>query len=147
MLSPKKGLALNLLLSYLQMETETKLITILYVDDEDVNLFLFERTFESTYKVITAKSGNEGIKKLHDHKDEIIVVISDMRMPEMNGIEFITKAKSKFSNIAYFILTGFAQNDEIDVALKTGLIRKFFTKPYELSEIKDAISESVDDLN
>jgi len=38
-------------------------------------------------------------------------VISDMRMPEMNGIEFITKAKNEFKNIAYFILTGYDQNE------------------------------------
>jgi len=129
------------------METKPKLITILYVDDEDVNLFLFERTFESTYKVLTARSGDEGLEKLHAHNGEIIVVISDMRMPEMNGIEFITQAKNEFENIAYFILTGFAHNDEIDTALKSGLIRKFFTKPYEISEIETAIDESLADLD
>jgi len=116
------------------------------VDDEDVNLFLFERTFESTYKVLTAHSGSEGLEKLHAHNDEIIVVISDMRMPEMNGIEFITQAKKDFKNIAYFILTGFAHNDEIDKALKSGLIREFFTKPYEISEIETAINKSLSDL-
>ena len=68
--------------------------TILYVDDEDVNLFLFEKTFESYYTVITAKSGDEGLKKIEEHQKDIAVVISDMRMPGMNGIEFIEIARS-----------------------------------------------------
>ena len=101
-------------------------VSILYVDDEEVNLFLFEKSFEGKYTIHTAKSGTEGLEKLEKHKGEIIVVISDMRMPEMNGIEFITKAKENFKNIAYFILTGYAHDNEIETALNTGLIQKFF---------------------
>ena len=137
----------NLLLNYRQAGHLFMEISILYVDDEEVNLFLFEKTFESTYNVITAGSGNEGLKKLAEHQEETIVVISDMRMPEMNGIEFITKAKNQFNNIAYFILTGFAHNSEIEMALKTGLIQRFFTKPYDVSEIQTAISESLTNLS
>ncbi|MCP4457275.1 MAG: response regulator [Cytophagales bacterium] len=121
--------------------------TVLYVDDEDVNLFLFSRTFESTYNVLTARSGAEGLGILEANKEEIIVVISDMKMPEMNGIEFITKAKNQFKNVSYFILTGFAHNNEIEVALKTGLIQRFFIKPFDVSEIQMAITESLENLS
>lgn len=122
-------------------------ITVLYVDDEEVNLFLFEKMFESTYNVFTASSGPEGLEKLAMYKEEIIVVISDMRMPEMNGIEFIKKASHQFKNIIYFILTGYAHNQEIEESLNSGLIQRFFTKPYEVNEIETAISESVAGLN
>ncbi len=70
-----------------------KNITILYVDDEQTNLVLFEYSFKDLYNVITANSGEEGLLKLKDYKDDIIVVISDMRMPKMNGIEFIIEAR------------------------------------------------------
>ena len=73
--------------------------TILYVDDEEINLFIFEQTFQDDYKVFTANSGEEGLKQLDNHAESILVVISDMRMPNMNGVEFITQAKAKHQKI------------------------------------------------
>jgi CheY-like chemotaxis protein len=92
-------------------------ITLLYVDDEDINLFLFEKSFSSLYNVITANSGEEGLMKLANYSNDIIVVITDMRMPGMDGIMFIRKAKETFNNIAYYVLTAFNYNDEINKAL------------------------------
>lgn len=114
-------------------------ITILYVDDEDINLFLFKSSFEPKYEVITARSGKEGLEKLEGYHDKIIVVISDMNMPMMNGIEFIEEARKTYKNIAYFILTGYDYNQEIDKALKTNVIQKFFTKPFVSAEIEAAV--------
>ena len=59
------------------------------------------------YPILTAISGSEGLDTLEKHHDEIGIVISDKRMPKMNGIEFISKAKEKYNKITYFILTGF----------------------------------------
>ncbi|PIB35888.1 hypothetical protein BFP72_11035 [Reichenbachiella sp. 5M10] len=127
--------------------TDTKNITVLYVDDEELNLFLFEKSFESLYQVVTALSGPEGLEKLESHHDQIIVVISDMRMPTMNGVEFITKARAKFSNIAYFILTAFDYNQEIETAIEQKIIHKFFTKPFDTQEIQEAIDEALTQLD
>ena len=122
-------------------------VTILYVDDEEMNLTLFEMSFQNMYTVISAISGEEGLLKLQDYKDDIIVVISDMRMPNMNGIEFIKEARKEHLNIAYFILTGFDYNDEIDDALNTNLIQKFFTKPFKIKEIQQAVYDAVEELD
>ncbi len=116
-------------------------ISILYVDDEEPNLFLFKMAFEDKYDVITANSGQQGLVELEHAHNKIIVVISDMRMPEMNGIQFISQSKKLYSNIGYFILTGFDYNDEIDKALKSNVIHKFFTKPFKQEEIEAAIEE------
>lgn len=118
-------------------------ITVLYVDDEEINLFLFERTFRKHYNVITATSGEDGLLKLDDHKNEIIVVISDMRMPGMNGIEFIRKARLVHDKIAYFILTGFDYNEEINKALEEKVIHEFFTKPFDIDKIMTAVTNAV----
>ena len=117
-------------------------ITLLYVDDEPINLTVFELNFKNKYNVITALSGDEGLLKLEGNKD-IIVVISDMKMPGMNGIEFIEKAKVKFLNTAYFILTGFDITDEISDALDKDLIQKYFRKPFKVGEISEAIEKAV----
>lgn len=121
----------------------TKQVTVLYVDDEDINLFLFERSFRSLYHVLTANSGEQGLQKLEEKASDIIVVISDMRMPGMDGITFIKKAKEKHANIAYFILTAFDYSEEINKALEDRLINKFFTKPFDIEQIKASIELAV----
>jgi len=126
--------------------TDTKEITILYVDDEDINLFLFKANFQSKFNIITSLSAAAALEELESHHDEIIVVISDMRMPVMSGIEFIEKAKEKYNNIFYYILTGFDYNEEIDKALQSNLIQKFFTKPFNTEEIEKTILEAVNNL-
>lgn len=78
-----------------------KQVSILYVNDEQLNLELFKINFKNHYFVHTALSGHEGLDKLHNIQD-ISVVISDMRMPGINGIEFIKLARKNFSHIAYF---------------------------------------------
>jgi response regulator RpfG family c-di-GMP phosphodiesterase len=125
------------------MEYNGKTISLLYVDDEPANLFLFKASFQNSFKVYTATSGTEGLTILDKKPGEIIVVISDMRMPKMNGVEFIRAAKSKHGHVAYFILTGFDFNEEIEEALKDGLINKFFTKPFDTNLIESAIEDFV----
>ena len=127
--------------------SDNRNITVLYVDDEETNLFLLRVTFESKYKVVTATSGEEGLEKLEKHKNEIIVVISDMSMPGMSGVEFIKIAKKNHEKISYFILTGYDYNDQIDEALKSNVIQKFFTKPFDAVEIEEAIEDAFFNLN
>ena len=77
--------------------------TLLYVDDEIINLVLFQANFEDSFNVITAESGKQGLTIL-DKASNVQIVISDMRMPEMNGIDFIKLAKTKFPKVIFFIL-------------------------------------------
>ncbi len=114
--------------------------TILYVDDEEINLMLFEINFKEKYNVIGTDSPVEGLKILKNNPD-ISVVISDMRMPDMNGIQFIFKAKKKFPDICYFILTGYDITDEIASALDKKLINYYFKKPFNMKEIDDSIEK------
>ena len=114
--------------------------TILYVDDEEINLMLFEINFKEKYHVLGTNSPVKGLQILKDNH-EISVVISDMRMPEMNGIQFIKKAKKKFPKICYFILTGYDITDEIAEALNNKLINFYFKKPFNMKEIDTSIQK------
>ena len=69
------------------------------------------------------------------------VVISDMKMPGMNGLEFIKLAKKDFPNISFYILTGFDVTEEISQALNEKLILKYFRKPFNVREIEASIFE------
>lgn len=126
--------------------SERKNVTVLYVDDEDINIFLFERSFHSMFNVITASSGEAGLEALKQHAEDIIVVISDMRMPGMDGITFIRKAKEQYKYIAYYILTAFSYSEEIDQAIEEKLINKFFTKPFDVEAIKKAVEQAVQEF-
>lgn len=113
---------------------------VLYVDDEQINTQLFEINFSKKYEVITASSGFEGLRFL-DKESDILVIISDLKMPGLNGIEFIKKAKNKFPSKKYFILTGFEITPEIHASLENGLILKYFRKPFNIKEIETEIEK------
>lgn len=117
-----------------------KKINILYVDDEQINLQLFSMLFEKKFNILTALSGNEGLNIL-ETKNDFSIVISDMKMPGMNGIEFIKKAREKYNNIRYFILTGFEITKEISEALKQKIICSYFKKPFIPNDIEKKIEE------
>jgi len=114
--------------------------TILYVDDEPLNVMLFQINFKRHYNVITATSGSEALEKLQVNKD-IKVVLSDMKMPEMDGIEFITKAKKAYPHIQFFILTGYGMIEEIATAMNDNVIQDCFRKPFNLPEIGKALKK------
>jgi two-component system, response regulator, stage 0 sporulation protein F len=116
----------------------SKLIKILYVDDEPLNLQLFSYMFKKNCEVITANSGNEGLNFL-DQDIDISLIISDMKMPEMNGLEFIKTARKKFNNKFFCILTGYDISDAIYDALVNKLIDRYFKKPINKSEIEEII--------
>lgn len=111
-----------------------KNISILYVDDEKINLDLFKIVFRSLFNIKIAESAMHGIEILNTDPG-INVVISDMKMPGMNGIEFIKEARKKFKNVAYYILTGYEITDEIKNALENRLINKYFKKPFNKNEL------------
>lgn len=95
------------------------------------------------YRVYTASSPVKGLEELDVHQDEIIIVISDMKMPKMNGVQFIKKAREKHRNVVYFILSGFDYNEEIDSAIQSKEVEKFFTKPFVKEDIDLAIDLAI----
>jgi CheY-like chemotaxis protein len=117
--------------------------TILYVDDETLNLRVFSISFGDRYNIVTAKDGYSALEQIESNP-EIDAVISDMKMPKMNGIEFINEArKFRADPPPYFILTGFSINDEIEQALEQGAIRNYFQKPMNRTQINDALLASM----
>lgn len=116
--------------------------TILYVDDEMMNLLLFKRLFKDHFIIHTAESGKAGIEILSSQR-EIKAVLSDMKMPGMSGIEFVTIAKKEFPNTHFFILTGFEFTPEIADAMKNQIISNYFSKPLNINEIVTSINDSL----
>ncbi len=107
---------------------------LLYVDDEEINLQLFKINLGNNYEIFTAETSIKALQILANNKD-IKVVVSDMRMPYMNGVEFILKANEEYPDIHYYILSGYDISDEIKEAIDKGIIKKYFRKPSNLKKI------------
>ncbi|HEX2968696.1 MAG TPA: response regulator [Bacteroidales bacterium] len=113
---------------------------ILYVDDEFLNLKLFEVKFGNKYHILTAENGSRGLELL-ESVPNVRIVISDMKMSDINGIDLTKKAIEKYPAVDYFILTGYDINEEIRKAYNSGLIKKYFCKPLNFLEISSSIEE------
>ena len=116
---------------------------ILNVDDEPINGLLFSSIFKNKYEVLTAQSGLSGLKILEENMD-IKVVISDMKMPGMNGIEFTKKVKELYPFLSCFILSGYDITSEITQLIDDGLIIKYFQKPIQIDEITATIIKELE---
>jgi two-component system, NtrC family, sensor kinase len=119
--------------------------TVLVVDDEvNVQKSLRRLFVDTDYKVLVANSGLEGMACLD--KEPVHLVISDYRMPEMNGVEFLSKVKAEHPDTVRIILSGFADVEAVVDAINQGEIYKFLAKPWNdqelLSTVKRALEHS-----
>lgn len=114
---------------------------VLCVDDEPINLMILKKILGKKYEVITAELGAKALAIL-DNDPDISLIISDMRMPEMNGLEFVREANKRYANKVYFMLSGYAITDEIQDALNASLISEYFQKPPDFDKIFTALDRN-----
>lgn len=118
-------------------------IKILCVDDEPNVLNALRRLFmDEEYEILTAPSAQDGISTLE--KEEIQLVISDYRMPSMNGVEFLREVYRRWPNTVRIVLSGYADASAIVGAINDGHIYKFIPKPWNDDELKVTISNAIE---
>jgi class 3 adenylate cyclase len=118
----------------------TEKFPLLYVDDEEHNLISFEATFRKEYKVYTAKSAEEGIAAMREN--DIKLVITDQRMPDMTGIQFLEKIAPEYPDTIRMILTGFSDIGVIIEAINSGRVFRYITKPWDENELRMTIENA-----
>jgi two-component system NtrC family sensor kinase len=119
-------------------------VRILFVDDEKNVLRSLERVFmDDEYEILTASSGVEGLSVLR-REPSIRLVVSDFRMPGMNGVEFLKEVYKCWPKTVRMVLSGQADTSSIATAMKEGHIHKFITKPWDEDELKGAISDALE---
>jgi len=102
---------------------------ILFVDDDLNILHSFKRNLRKHFNIATASGGEEGLEKL-TQDGPFAVVVSDMRMPGMNGTQFLSQVREKYPNIVRILLTGQADMKDAIEVVNQGQIHQFLTKPY-----------------
>lgn len=117
-----------------------KKIDILYVDDEENNLISFKATFRLKYNIMIALSADEAIKILDTKPVEII--ITDQRMPNMTGIEFLEKIIEKYPDPVRILLTGYADMNAVIDAVNKGKIYHYLSKPWSEQELDETIKKA-----
>jgi sigma-B regulation protein RsbU (phosphoserine phosphatase) len=124
------------------MNATKKISPILYVDDEEDNLVVFNSTFRRDYDIHLAKSGQEGLEIMKRHPIQLI--ITDQRMPEMTGIQFLEKVIPDYPDCIRMILTGFSDIEAIIQAINTGRVYRYITKPWNKEELKINIDKALE---
>jgi response regulator RpfG family c-di-GMP phosphodiesterase len=109
-------------------------IKILYVDDEVNNLNAFKASFRKLYDIHTATSAQEGKKILAEQHIEII--ITDQRMPEITGVEFLESIINEYPDPMRILLTGYTDIQALVDAVNKGQIYRYMTKPWNEEELK-----------
>lgn len=114
---------------------------VLYVDDEEVNLRGFKANFRKFFKVHTSISPSEAINILKEN--DIQVIITDQRMPEMTGTEFLEKILPDYPDAIKIILTGFTDIAAIQDGINRCGIYKYITKPWDFDEMKKTLDKAM----
>lgn len=121
--------------------------TVLFVDDE-INVLnsLRRGLMNQDYKCVFVQSGNEALKVLE--KEEISVLVTDMRMPGMDGLSLLKIVKEKYPQTVRIVLSGYTQLQQILVTLNQADIFRYVTKPWKLEEeFIYVIRQSIDYYN
>jgi serine phosphatase RsbU (regulator of sigma subunit)/ActR/RegA family two-component response regulator len=124
-------------------EGRDKKLKLMVVDDEPDNLDLLYRTFRRDFEVIKAESAIAALKIL-DEVGEMALIISDQRMPEMLGTEFLSKTVDRFPDTIRIVLTGYTDVEDLVEAINSGKVFKYITKPWSHEHLKSVVDQAAE---
>ena len=117
-------------------------INILNVDDEMKNLISFKALFRVKYNVFIAPSGQDATTILRDN--DINIIVTDQRMPEMTGVEFLESIIAEYPDPMRILLTGYADINAVIDAVNKGKIFHYLSKPWNEEELDTTIQRAYD---
>jgi sigma-B regulation protein RsbU (phosphoserine phosphatase) len=118
---------------------------ILFLDDDEQVQSLFGATFKEDYQIHLATSGQQGLEIME--KQNIHLVITDLRMPHLSGIEFLEKIKILYPDCIQMVLSGYSDAEEIIEAVNKGSIYCYVTKPWKPEEFKTTIDRALEEYH
>ena len=118
--------------------------TVLFVDDDEIVLRSLQRgLLDEPYNQLFAKSGEQALEILREQ--EVHVLVTDMRMPGMDGLELLKAVGQEYPDIVKMVLSGYAQSSDLMTAVYQEGVFRFVPKPWELeADLKGLIQKAFD---
>ena len=124
------------------METQNEKIKILYLDDEEHNLIAFKALFRREFDVYTTTSPQEAVAYLNSN--EVPVILSDQKMPELSGVEFFELTLTDFPNAVRILVTGYADIEAVIDAINRGQVYRYVAKPWNENDLRVCILNAIE---
>lgn len=125
-----------------EIDISTMSQQVLFVDDEEAILEALEHcTFDEEWEMLTAGSGPEALEVLS--RSQVSVVVSDYRMPGMNGVELLKQVHERFPKTIRMILSGYAEAHVVVEAINEGHVDRFLAKPWDDEDLIRAVNDGV----
>ena len=115
---------------------------VLCVDDEPNILRALSWLLKKEFEVITSTSGQEALDLIR--KDDFDVIISDQRMPEMSGVDFLRETRSIAPRATRILLTGYSDQEAVLRSVNESEIFRYITKPWDITELPKVISQAAE---
>ena len=144
MLNVKNDLILNSVGDLISATSVNNEHTILIVDDEINNLQLLKRTFRGKYRILTATNGLEGLETLKSNLDDVCLIVSDHKMPIMEGTKFLEEANLIAPDVIKILLTGFSDVEIITDAVNKCNLFQYMLKPFNPDELQTVVKNGLD---
>jgi response regulator RpfG family c-di-GMP phosphodiesterase len=118
--------------------------TLIYLDDEEINLILFREMFKKDFEIFTTSNPHTAIDYVKENHPNFI--LTDQLMPIMTGVEFLKALRDQqlCENCTKVIISGFTQEGEVEEALETNLINHFVSKPWSYQNLKELLFDSME---
>jgi response regulator RpfG family c-di-GMP phosphodiesterase len=113
---------------------------LLIVDDEPNVCDSVHDLLRREFRVLRAHSAEEGYRLMQD--EEVHIIMSDQRMPQITGVELLAKVKSRYPQAVRMLFTGYADLDSIIAAINQGHIYGFLKKPWQPEELENAVRQA-----
>lgn len=121
----------------------SKKIQVLFIDDEESIIDGVLRLFmRESYGIFATRSPDKAREALA--KEKIKVVVSDYRMPEISGVEFLREVKEKYPNVVKILFTGYTDFSAAEEAINVGEVYRFISKPWKTAELLSTIRQCIE---
>ncbi|NJR39392.1 MAG: SpoIIE family protein phosphatase [Leptolyngbyaceae cyanobacterium CSU_1_4] len=124
-------------------EADESKLKLMVVDDEADNLELLQRTFRRDFKVFLAESGFKALQIL-EQEGEMAIIISDQRMPKMNGTDFLSRTVDRFPDTMRILLTGYTDVEDLVGAINAGKVFKYIMKPWNPDDLAIVVQQAAE---
>ncbi len=121
----------------------SELPAVLYVDDDALNLRVFDANFGQRFRIFRSSSPNEALALLEQRRGEIGVILSDQRMPGMTGVELLERARSIAPDAKRMLVTAYADMQAVIDAVNRGQVTRYFVKPWDRAELQSALDDAL----